>query len=62
MDEMFVRLDDEPSGVRGGFICPASRAAGWTTGWIEGKPTKCTDLREASFGRPHEYATIVPLI
>jgi hypothetical protein len=27
--------------------------AGWTTGGIQGKPTKRTTLREASFGRDH---------
>jgi hypothetical protein len=32
--------------------------AGRTTGRIQGKPTKCTDLREASFGRLQSCFTI----
>ncbi len=41
------------SGFRGSFIRPASGANG-----IQGKPTKRTDLREASFGRLHSCFTI----
>jgi hypothetical protein len=33
--------------------------AGWRTGRIKGKPTKRTDLREASFGRDHRSFTIL---